>query len=75
MDTWSCGKNKAKTKPIQTQYKPNSNPIYHGVASGEAGTNPATEILVFEFELFIGVLLHANVYCDMLNNPQLVNLV
>jgi hypothetical protein len=27
MDTWSSGKNKAKTNPIQTQYKPNSNPI------------------------------------------------
>jgi hypothetical protein len=27
MDTWSSGKNKANTKPIQTQYKSNSNPI------------------------------------------------
>jgi len=27
MDTWSSGKNKAKTKPIQTQFKPNTNPI------------------------------------------------
>ena len=27
MDTWSIGKNKAKTKPIQSQYKPNTNPI------------------------------------------------
>ena len=27
MDTWSSGKNKAKTNPIQTQFKPNSNPI------------------------------------------------
>jgi hypothetical protein len=27
MDTWSVRKNKAKTKPIQSQYKPNSNPI------------------------------------------------
>ena len=27
MDTWSNGKNKAKTKPIQTQYKPKTNPI------------------------------------------------
>ena len=35
----------------------------------------ATGILVFDFELFIGVLLHTNVYCDMLSNPQLVNLV
>jgi hypothetical protein len=26
MDTWSSGKNKANTKPIQTQYKANSNP-------------------------------------------------
>ena len=27
MDTWSSGKNKANTKPIQTQYKANTNPI------------------------------------------------
>jgi len=27
MDTWSSGKNKAKTNPIQTQFKPNSKPI------------------------------------------------
>jgi len=27
MDTWSRGKNKAKTKPIQTQFKANTNPI------------------------------------------------
>jgi len=27
MDTWSNGKNKAKTKPIQTQFKANTNPI------------------------------------------------
>jgi len=51
MDTWSSGKNKANSKPIQTQfkantkpkqsqYKPDSNPIYPVVASGEAGTNP-----------------------------------
>ena len=26
MDTWSSGKNKPKTNPIQTQYKANSNP-------------------------------------------------
>ena len=26
MDTWSRGKNKAKTKPIQTQFKANTNP-------------------------------------------------
>ena len=26
LDTWSIGKNKANSKPIQTQYKPNSNP-------------------------------------------------
>jgi len=43
MDTWSGGKNKAKTKPIQTQYKANTNPIYPVVASGEAGTNPISE--------------------------------
>jgi len=40
MDTWSNRKNKAKTKPIQSQYKPNTNPIYPVVASGEAGSNP-----------------------------------
>ena len=27
MDTWSIEKNKANTKPIQTQYKANTNPI------------------------------------------------
>jgi hypothetical protein len=27
MDTWSSGKNKAKTNPIQTQFKANTNPI------------------------------------------------
>jgi len=27
MDTWSSGKNKANSKPIQTQFKANSNPI------------------------------------------------
>ena len=27
MDTWSRGKNKAKTKPIQTKYEPKTNPI------------------------------------------------
>jgi len=27
MDTWSSGKNKAKTNPIQSQFKPNTNPI------------------------------------------------
>jgi len=27
MDTWSSGKNKAKTKPIQSQNKPNAKPI------------------------------------------------
>jgi len=27
MDTWSSGKNKPKTKPIQSQFKPNTNPI------------------------------------------------
>ena len=27
MDTWSGGKNKANSKPIQTQYKANTNPI------------------------------------------------
>jgi hypothetical protein len=26
MDTWSNGKNKAKTKPIQTQFKANTKP-------------------------------------------------
>jgi hypothetical protein len=61
MDTWSVRKNKAKTKPIQSQYKPNSNPkqtqfkpktnpiqtqtkpIHRSVASGKAGTNPASK--------------------------------
>ena len=53
-DTWSSGKNKANSNPIQTQYKPNSKPIQsqykpntkpicRGVASGEAGTNPISE--------------------------------
>ena len=56
-DTWSGRKNKANSKPIQTQskpikankmpkqtqFKPNSNPIYRGVASGGAGTNPISE--------------------------------
>jgi hypothetical protein len=27
LDTWSIGKNKAKTNPIQTQFKANTNPI------------------------------------------------
>jgi hypothetical protein len=27
IDTWSSGKNKANSKPKQSQYKPNSNPI------------------------------------------------
>jgi len=27
MDTWSRGKNKANSKPIQSQYKPKTNPI------------------------------------------------
>jgi len=29
----------SQTNPIQTQFKPNSNPIYPVVASGETGTN------------------------------------
>ena len=33
MDTWSRGKNKANSKPIQSQNKPNSNPI-------QSQTNP-----------------------------------
>jgi len=47
MDTWSIGKNKANSNPIQTQYKAKTNPIqsqtnpiYPVVAYGEAGTNP-----------------------------------
>jgi len=52
MDTWSSEKNKANSKPIQTQFKaktnpirtqnkPNSKPIYRGQASGEAGFRTA----------------------------------
>jgi len=40
MDTWWNRKNKANSKPIQSQNKANTNPIYPVVASGEAGTNP-----------------------------------
>jgi len=36
MDTWSIGKNKAKTKPIQSQYKANTKPI-------QSQTNPISE--------------------------------
>ena len=36
MDTWSIGKNKPNSNPIQSQ----SNPIYRGVAPGEAGLKP-----------------------------------
>ena len=36
MDTWSSGKNKPKTKPIQSQYKANSNPI-------QTQTNPISK--------------------------------
>jgi len=39
MSKWTLGQ-VGKTKPIQTQFKPNSNPIYPVEASGEAGTNP-----------------------------------
>jgi len=37
MDTWSNGKNKAKTKPIQTQFKANSKPIQ---SQYKANSNP-----------------------------------
>ena len=37
MDTWSSGKNKAKTKPIQSQFKPNTKPIQ---TQYKANTNP-----------------------------------
>ena len=37
MDTWSSGKNKANSKPIQTQYKANSNPIQ---SQFKPNTNP-----------------------------------
>jgi hypothetical protein len=53
MDTWSIRKNKAKTKPIQSQYKPKTNPkqtqskpIHRSVAPAEAGTNPICSELV-----------------------------
>jgi len=46
MGTWSRGKNKANSKPIQSQYKANSNPIYPVEASGEAGTNPISKALI-----------------------------
>jgi len=36
-DTWSSGKNKPKTKPIQSQYKANSNPIQ---TQNKPKTNP-----------------------------------
>jgi len=39
MNKWTPGQ-LGKTKPIQSQNKPNSNPIYPVVASGEAGTKP-----------------------------------
>jgi hypothetical protein len=34
---------RTQLKPIKRQNKPNSNPIYRGVASGEAGTNPISK--------------------------------
>ena len=34
---------KANSKPKQTQYKPKTNPIYRGVASREAETNPISD--------------------------------
>jgi hypothetical protein len=37
MDTWSGGKNKANSKPIQTQYKANTNPIQ---SQYKPNTNP-----------------------------------
>jgi hypothetical protein len=43
MDTWSNEKNKANSKPKQTQYKPKTKPIYPVVASGEAGSKPIPE--------------------------------
>jgi len=39
-DTWSSGKNKANSKPIQSQYKANSNPIQ---TQFKPNTNPIVE--------------------------------
>ena len=42
MDTWSNGKNKAKTKPIQTQFKANSKPIQSQFKPKQTQYLPAT---------------------------------
>ena len=86
MDTWSIGKTKpikANSKPIQSQLKPikcqnkpNSNPIYRGVAPGEAGTKPISgpknpaKSLTRRYSR--GCLLHRILHCkQMLEREQL----
>jgi hypothetical protein len=40
MDTWSIGKNKPNSNPIQTQFKANTNPIKANTNPIKAKTNP-----------------------------------
>jgi len=42
IDTWSSGKNKANSNPIQTQNKPNTKPI-------QSQTNPITIAKLYRF--------------------------
>ena len=47
MDTWSSGKNKANSNPIQTQYKPKTKPIQSQFKANskpiQTQTNPISE--------------------------------
>jgi hypothetical protein len=43
MDTWSSGKNKPNTNPIQSQFKPNSNPIKAKTNPIQTQSNPISE--------------------------------
>jgi hypothetical protein len=40
MDTWSSGKNKPNSKPIQSQYKANTKPIQSQYKAKQSQTNP-----------------------------------
>jgi hypothetical protein len=44
MDTWSSGKNKANSNPIQTQFKANTKPIQTQYKPKQTQTNPISNI-------------------------------
>jgi len=56
IDTWSNGKNKPKTKPIQSQFKPNTKPIQ---TQYKANTNPISEGKKMLQKALSGVIVEA----------------